>query len=105
MCTCSNILIDVQINQDNKSHWTNEMTQHILLQVRILRPGNPIPADVRPFVNKHPEMTSKVCALIEFERTEFAMKAVRQLNEEQEEKMKVKKKFFKNLLFGVSFGY
>jgi hypothetical protein len=43
-------------------------------------------------------MTSKVCALIEFERTEFAMKAVRQLNEEQEEKMKV-------IFFIASFGY
>ena len=62
---------------------------NMFFQVRILRPGNPIPGDVRPFVNKHPEMSTKVCALIEFERTEFAMKAVRQLNDEQEEKMKV----------------
>jgi la-related protein 6 len=60
-----------------------------LLQVRILRPGNPIPADVRPFVNKHPEMTAKVCALIEFERTESAIKSVKLLNAEEEDKMKV----------------
>jgi hypothetical protein len=45
-----------------------------IVLVRILRPGNPIPADVRPFVNKHPEMAAKVCALVEFERTEFARK-------------------------------
>jgi len=60
-----------------------------IVLVRILRPGNPIPADVRPFVNKHPEMSAKVCALVEFERTEFAMKAISQLNNEEEEKMKV----------------
>lgn len=52
-----------------------------IVLVRILRPGNPIPADIKPFANKHPEMTAKVCALIEFERTEFALKAVRDLND------------------------
>jgi len=52
-----------------------------IVLVRILRPGNPIPADIKPFANKHPEMTAKVCALIEFERTEFALKAVRELND------------------------
>ena len=60
-----------------------------IVLVRILRPGNPIPADVRPFVNKHPEMAGKVCALVEFERTEFAMKAIAEKNCEEEEKMKV----------------
>ena len=58
--------------------------------VRILRPGNPVPADVRPFVSKHPEMATKVCALIEFECTEFAMAAVESLNNNEEGKMKVK---------------
>ena len=68
-----------------------------IVLVRILRPGNPIPADVRPFVNKHPEMAGKVCALVEFERTEFAMKAVREKNCEEEEKMKVGQKLDQNL--------
>lgn len=44
--------------------------------VRILRPGNPIPADVRPFYNKHPEMHDTVSALIEFVRTESAHNAL-----------------------------
>lgn len=44
--------------------------------VRILRPGNPIPADVRAFVAKHPEMHGVVSALVEFVRTESAMTAV-----------------------------
>jgi len=61
-----------------------------IVLIRILRPGNPIPADIKPFVNKHPEMVTMVCALVEFERTEFALKAVRELtNDEDPEKMKV----------------
>merc|ERR1719500_1303312 len=61
-----------------------------IVLIRILRPGNPIPADIKPFVNKHPEMVSMVCALVEFDRTEFALKAVRELtNDEDPEKMKV----------------
>merc|ERR1711892_1623768 len=61
-----------------------------IVLVRILRPGNPIPADIKQYVAKHPEMTTKVCALVEYERTEFAQKAVQELNNtEEEEKMKV----------------
>ena len=61
-----------------------------IVLVRILRPGNPIPADIKQYVAKHPEMTTKVCALVEFEKTEFAQKAVRDLHDiEDEEKMKV----------------
>ncbi|XP_022189979.2 la-related protein 6 [Nilaparvata lugens] len=44
--------------------------------VRILRPGNPIPADVRHFVNKHPEMNGTISALVEFVRTESAHNAI-----------------------------
>ena len=69
--------------------------------MRILRPGNPIPADVRPFVNKHPEMLVKVCALIEYERTEFALNAVKDLHQEQEDKIKVN--FFVKLRMIVMF--
>merc|ERR1711997_769300 len=60
-----------------------------IVLVRILRPGNPTPADVKPFANKHPEMTDKVCALVEFEKTEFAHNAVKDLSHEGEEGMKV----------------
>ncbi|XP_065335025.1 la-related protein 6 [Cloeon dipterum] len=38
-----------------------------LALVRILRPGNPVPADVRPFVAALPELATAVCALVEFE--------------------------------------
>ncbi|XP_071449324.1 la-related protein 6 [Hetaerina americana] len=49
--------------------------------VRILRPGNPVPADARPFVAKHPELATSVCALVEFERAECARKAVKEAEE------------------------
>jgi len=58
-----------------------------IVLVRILRPGNPIPADIKQYVAKHPEMQTKVCALVEYQLTEYAQKAVRDLNEEDEEKM------------------
>lgn len=58
--------------------------------IRILRPGNPIPADVRHFVNKHPEMIGKISALVEFVRTESAHNAIqKEWNWRQEENMKV----------------
>merc|ERR1711923_347210 len=61
-----------------------------IVLVSILRPGNPIPADIKPYVAKHPEMTTKVCALVEYERTEFAQKAIKELHDsDDEDKMKV----------------
>merc|ERR1712227_500530 len=61
-----------------------------IVLVRILRPGNPIPTDIKPYVAKHPEMTTNVCALVEYERTEYAQKAREDLNNaEEEDKMKV----------------
>ena len=72
-----------------------------IVLVRILRPGNPIPADVKPFANKHPEMTDKVCALVEYEKTEFAHKAVKDLNKEGEEGMKVSQVLMFENLFSV----
>lgn len=44
--------------------------------VRILRPGNPVPADVRNFVAKRPELDGVVCALVEFVHKECAERAV-----------------------------
>jgi len=61
-----------------------------IVLVRILRPGNPIPADIKQYVAKHPEMQTKVCALVEYQFTEYAQKAVKDLNnDEDEDKMKV----------------
>lgn len=43
--------------------------------VRILRPNCPIPADVRQFVNKHPELQQNECALVEFVESASARRA------------------------------
>lgn len=44
--------------------------------IRILRPGGSIPADVRQFYNKHPELHERDCALVEFTESESARRAL-----------------------------
>ena len=66
-----------------------------IVLIRILRPGNPIPSDAKPFFNKHPEMTNKVCTLVEFEKIEFANNAIKDFDTKGEEGMKVTKKLIK----------
>lgn len=56
--------------------------------VRVLRPGNPVPADVRQFLNKNPTLVNCVCALVEFTESESAREAMR-LQGPEEEGMKV----------------
>ncbi|XP_044263579.1 la-related protein 6 [Tribolium madens] len=56
--------------------------------IRILRPGNPIPADVRQFINKNPSLAGVVCALVEFVASESARNAI-QLQHTLGEPMKV----------------
>jgi len=55
-----------------------------IIQVRILRPGNPCSGHVKKYLSLHPEMTSKVCAFIEFEKLESAQKAVREIHKSGE---------------------
>jgi la-related protein 6 len=52
--------------------------------VRVLRPGNPVPADVRQFLNKNPSLVNCVCALVEFTESESAREALRLHNGEDE---------------------
>ena len=56
--------------------------------VRVLRPGNPVPADVRQFLNKNPSLVNCVCALVEFTESESAREALR-LQTPEEEGMRV----------------
>lgn len=56
--------------------------------IRILRPGNPVPADVRQFINKNPSLAGMVCALVEFVNSESARNAI-QLQSTLGEPMKV----------------
>ncbi|CAG9821472.1 unnamed protein product [Phaedon cochleariae] len=48
--------------------------------IRILRPGNPVPADVRQFINKNPSLAGMVCALVEFVNSESARNAIQLQN-------------------------
>ncbi len=43
--------------------------------IRILRPGKSVPQDVKKHINKHPEIGTTVCAVVEFEAHESAKKA------------------------------
>lgn len=52
--------------------------------VRVLRPGNPVPADVRQFLNKNPSLVNCVCALVEFTESEAAREALRLQNQDDE---------------------
>lgn len=56
--------------------------------VRVLRPGNPVPADVRQFLNKNPSLVNCVCALVEFTESEAARGALR-LQSSDEDGMRV----------------
>ncbi|XP_041465842.1 la-related protein 6-like [Lytechinus variegatus] len=51
--------------------------------IRIIRPGNPIPQDVRKQVESHTAYSQKkACALVEFEKTESAHKAAKIMSDE-----------------------
>ena len=43
--------------------------------VRILRPGKPLPQDVKKHLTKHPELGNTVCAVVEFEQHQSAKMA------------------------------
>ncbi len=80
-----------------------------ILLVRILRPGNPVPGDVKQFLGKHPEIGNCVCALVEFGKTEYAKSAVEAMAEQSENwrgikvlELNLKPKKVCDLLFGQS---
>ncbi|XP_071794841.1 la-related protein 6-like [Asterias amurensis] len=49
--------------------------------VRILRPGKAFPQDVRKHIERHSEVRNKVCALVEFETGQAALKAAKQMSD------------------------
>jgi len=44
--------------------------------IRIIKPNFSIPQDVKKHINKHPEIGTSICAVVEFEKHEHAKKAV-----------------------------
>lgn len=57
----------------------NEQFKHCgeIALIRILRPGKPLPNDVRKHMETHFEAQDKLCALVEFEQAHAATKAVK----------------------------
>jgi len=53
--------------------------------IRILRPGNPIPIDIKQFIHKHCNLKTKVCALIEYEKSKYALRTVLQLKKMEQD--------------------
>ncbi|XP_039523315.1 la-related protein 6b isoform X2 [Pimephales promelas] len=51
--------------------------------LRILRPGKEIPAELKRYTKKHPELGRKVCAVVEYEYLEGARKAYDTLRAEE----------------------
>lgn len=49
--------------------------------IRILRPGKPVPQDVKKHSMKHPEIGSTICAVVEFETHESAKMACDLMND------------------------
>lgn len=45
--------------------------------IRILRPGNTVPPDVRQCANRHPDILTSICAVVEFEQAECARSALK----------------------------
>jgi len=47
--------------------------------VRVLQPGKILPDDLKQFAPKHPELSTRVCAVVEFSKDEEAQKALKEL--------------------------
>ncbi|XP_062869291.1 la-related protein 6b [Trichomycterus rosablanca] len=54
-----------------------------ITSLRILRPGKEIPAELKRYTRKHPELGRKLCAVVEYEYLEGARKAFEALNTEE----------------------
>ncbi|KAH3834303.1 la-related protein 6-like [Dreissena polymorpha] len=52
--------------------------------IRILKPNKPIPQDIKKYSNKHPEIGTSTCAVIEFEKHEYAQKAVETMTDKED---------------------
>lgn len=50
--------------------------------IRILKPGKPVPQDVKKHSSKHPEIGTTICAVVEFEKHDSAKIAAETMNNE-----------------------
>jgi hypothetical protein len=50
--------------------------------VRLLRPGKEVPSDLRNYATQVPDIGDSLCAVVDFEGSDAALKAVRELKEQ-----------------------
>lgn len=48
--------------------------------VRVLQPGKNLPEDLQQFAPKHPELSTRVCAVVELAKEEQVQKAIKELS-------------------------
>ena len=60
-----------------------------IVQVRILRPGNPTSGDIKKYLASHPHMEGRVCAFVEFESHELAQRAVTDISLDNEHNLEI----------------
>ena len=53
-----------------------------IVLIRILRPGKPVPVDLKVHFGRHPELETEVCAVVEFETMAAAARACGELTKE-----------------------
>lgn len=78
-CYSRTIVVANLLNDNPSIESINEQFKHCgeIALIRILRPGKPLPADVRKHMEFHFEVHDKLCALVEFEQAQSATKAVK----------------------------
>ena len=63
--------------------------------VRLLRPGKEVPSDLRNYATQVPDIGDSLCAVVDFEGSDAALKAVRELKEQFRPDSKVFFEIFK----------
>ncbi|XP_072051209.1 la-related protein 6-like [Amphiura filiformis] len=78
-CSSRTIVVANLPNNNPSIESINEQFKHCgeIALIRILRPGKPLPADIRKHMETHFEAQDKLCALVEFEQANAAIKAVK----------------------------
>ncbi|OCU00519.1 la-related protein 6 isoform X2 [Xenopus laevis] len=51
-------------------------TYGVITSIRILKPGKEVPSDIKKYMSRYPELSTKSCALVEYENLEGARKAL-----------------------------
>lgn len=69
-----NIPVDSSAGMDAVSSVFKDCGEIVMLQ--IYKPGKSIPSDLKKYLTKHPELNSRICAVVEFEKYAQAAKAV-----------------------------